>query len=88
MRMIADGFILDSSSMGAPGVDEVRWLRPLRPGTQIRIRATVLDTRASKSRPDMGLVKFGFDMLDEADAILTTLSTTLMLTRRQPGAAA
>ncbi len=34
MRMIADGFMLDSSSMGAPGVDEVRWLKPLRPGTQ------------------------------------------------------
>ena len=88
MRMIADGFILNSSSMGAPGVDDVRWLRPLRPGTQIRIRATVLDTRASKSRSDMGLVKFGFDMLDEADAILTTLNTTLLLGRREPGAAA
>jgi acyl dehydratase len=88
MRMIADGFILNSSSMGAPGVDEVRWLRPLRPGTQIRIRATVLDTRASKSRSDMGLVKFAFEMLDDADAILTTLNTTLLLGRRQPGAPA
>ena len=57
MRIIADGFVLDSSSMGAPGVDEVRWLKPMRPGTQIRVRATVLDTRASKSRPDMGFVQ-------------------------------
>ena len=44
MRMIADGFILDSSSMGGPGVEEVRWLAPLRPGTRIRVRSTVLDT--------------------------------------------
>ena len=88
MRMIADGFVLDSSSMGAPGVDEVRWLKPLRPGTQIRIRATVLDARASKSRPEMGLVKFAFEMLDEADAVLTTLDTTLLLGRRETGAAA
>ena len=86
MRMIADGFILDSSSMGGPGVDEVRWLKPLRPGTRIRIRSTVLDTRASNSRPDMGLVKFRFEVLDEADATLTTLGTTLMFGRRQPGA--
>jgi len=88
MRMIADGFILDSSSMGGPGVDEVRWLKPLRPGTRIRIRSTVLETRASNSRPNMGLVKLLFEMLDDADAILTTLSTTLMFGRREPGAAA
>ena len=86
MRMIADGFILDSSSMGGPGVDEVRWLKPLRPGTRVRIRSTVLDTRASNSRPEMGLVKFQFEMLDDADAILTTLATTLMFGRRQKSA--
>jgi acyl dehydratase len=42
MRMIADGFLLNSSSMGAPGVDEVRWTVPLRPGDSITLRATVL----------------------------------------------
>src|SRR4051812_34907398 len=41
MRMIADGFVLNSTSMGAPGVDEVNWLRPLRPGVHLRLRATV-----------------------------------------------
>jgi acyl dehydratase len=86
MRMIADGFILDSSSMGGPGVEEVRWLKPLRPGTRIRVRSTVLDKRTSTSRPEMGLVKFRFDVIDEAEAILTTLSTTLMFGRRAPGA--
>ena len=87
MRMIADGFILNSSSMGGPGVDEVRWLKPLRPGTRIRLRATVLETRASASRPQMGLVRFLFEMLDEVDATLTTLTTTLMFARLPPGAA-
>ena len=86
MRMIADGFLLDSSSMGGPGVDEVRWLKPLRPGTRIRIRATVLDKRVSNSRPEMGLVKFLFEVIDEADATLTTLGTTLMFGRGQGGA--
>src|ERR1700686_5054305 len=43
MRMMVDGFLGNSSSMGAPGVDEVRWQSPLRPGTRIRVRTTVLD---------------------------------------------
>jgi acyl dehydratase len=88
MRVIADGFVLNSSSMGGPGVEEVRWLKPLRPSTQIRVRATVVEARASKSRPDMGLVKFSYEMLDDADAALMVLTTTQMFGRRQPGVAA
>ena len=84
MRMIADGFVLNSSSMGAPGVDEVRWLKPLRPGTWIRLRSTVLESRASNSRPTVGLVKFRFEMLDEAETPVMTQVNTLMLGRRQP----
>ena len=88
MRIIADGFVLNSTSMGAPGVDEVRWLRPLRPGTRVRVRSTVLDTRASASRPQMGFVKFRFEMIDEQDDVLTAMVSPMMLTRRAPGAAA
>jgi len=87
MRMIADGFLHESNSMGAPGVDEVRWLKPLRPGTQIRVRATVLDKRASGSRPEMGFVKFRYEVLDEQDAVLTTLVCSMMIARRKSGAA-
>jgi acyl dehydratase len=87
MRMIADGFLHESNSMGAPGVDEVRWLKPLRPGTQIRVRATVLDKRASGSRPEMGFVKFFYEVLDEQDAVLTTLVCSMMIARRKSGAA-
>ncbi len=84
MRMIADGFVLDSSSMGAPGIDEVRWLKPLRPGTNIRIRVTVLECRPSNSRPEMGLVKFRYEVLDEAESCLTVMTSTSMFGRRQP----
>jgi acyl dehydratase len=84
MRMIADGFILNSSSMGGPGVDEVKWLAPMRPGAQLTVRATVLDTRVSKSRPEMGLVKFLFETLDETGTRLMTLTTNLMFGRRPP----
>ena len=84
MRMICDGFILNSTSMGSPGVEEVRWLKPLRPGTTIRLRSTVTDKRESKSKWDMGLVKFFFEIVDDSDAPLTTLTTTLMFGRREP----
>jgi acyl dehydratase len=86
MRIIADGFINNSHSMGAPGVDEVRWLRPLRPGTQVRVRATVLETRASNSLPDVGFVKCLFEMLDERDAVLTAMTSPLMIRRGGAGA--
>jgi acyl dehydratase len=85
MRMCADGFVLDSSSMGAPGVDEVRWLAPIRPGDELTLTATVLDTRASRSRPDMGFVRFGFELTNAAGVKVMTLSTSLMMGRRRRG---
>lgn len=88
MRLLADGMLLDAASMGAPGVDQVRWLKPLRPGTQIRLRATVLEKRPSNSRPDRGFVRFLFELLDERDAVLTDLTCSQMLLRRLPGAPA
>ncbi|MDO9411210.1 MAG: MaoC/PaaZ C-terminal domain-containing protein [Pseudolabrys sp.] len=88
MRMIADGFVLNSTSMGAPGVDEVNWLKPLRPGVRLRLRATVLETRASGSKPNVGLTKFKFELLDDADAVVMTQVNTMMFGRRAPAGAA
>ena len=88
MRMMADGFLLDSTSMGSPGVEEVRWLRPLRPNTQVRLRVTVLDTRSSKSHPDMGLTRMRYELIDGAEETITSMTSTMMLGRRKPGAAA
>jgi acyl dehydratase len=81
MRMISDGFLGQSHFLGAPGVDEVRWLRPLRPGESIRVRATVLETRASRSRPQLGFVKFLFELLDSSGAVLMTLTVSPMFRR-------
>jgi acyl dehydratase len=82
MRMISDGFIAEAAFMGAPGIEEVRWLAPLRPGQRIKARATVLETRASRSRPDMGFVKFRFELIDAADTPLLTLVVSPMFGRR------
>jgi acyl dehydratase len=88
MRMMADGFLLNSSSMGAPGVDEVRWPAPLRPGDSVTLRATVLDTRLSRSRPEMGFVSFRFDLVNQTGATVMTMTSSLMLGRRAAGQAA
>jgi acyl dehydratase len=82
MRMAADSFVLNSSSMGAPGVDEVKWLKPLRPGSHITLRTTVLDTRTSNGRPEMGFVKVRMEILDDERAILMVLTTSMIMGRR------
>src|SRR5262249_47006889 len=56
MRMMCDGFISRTASMGSPEVSEARWLVPLRPGDDLTLEIDVLATRVSQSRPDMGIV--------------------------------
>jgi acyl dehydratase len=83
MRMIADGFLAHTSFMGAPGIEEVRWIAPLRPGARVKVRATVLETRASRSRPDMGFVKFRYELMDDkSGALLLALTVIPMFGRR------
>jgi acyl dehydratase len=86
MRMSADGFILNSSSMGAPGVDEVKWLAPIRPDDELTLRATVRDTRVSNSRPDMGFVRFDMELFNAKARRVMTLTTSLMMARRDQAA--
>jgi acyl dehydratase len=85
MRMIADGFILRSSSMGATGIDEIKWILPVRPGDRLTVRAHVLDRRASRSRPEMGFVKFLFEVVTGAGTCVMTLDASLMFGRRGCG---
>ena len=84
MRMMADAFVLDSSSRGAPGVDEVKWLLPIRPDDELQLRATVLDVRASNSRSDMGFVRFHFELFNAAGQRVMTLTSSLMMGLRDP----
>jgi len=87
MRLVTDGFVNKCASQGAPGVDEVKWRAPVRPGDELRVSATITETRVSNSRPDMGFVKFRFEMLNAQDTCVMTLISSLMVGRRPPGAA-
>jgi len=83
MRIVADGLLRDSSSMGAPGVEEIRWLVPVRPGDTLSVRATVLDKKASRSRPELGFIDGFFEVLNDTGACVMTVRCNLMFARRE-----
>ena len=88
MRMIYDGFLHEASSLGAPGVDEMRWIKPVRPDDQLTIRVTCLDKRDSASRPQVGLVRFNLEMLNAKEEVVLQSSYSGFFGKRNPGAAA
>jgi acyl dehydratase len=88
MRMSAESFVLNSSYMGAPGVEEVRWLAPIRPDDALTLRATVLSTRPSGSRPDMGLVNVLLELFNASGTCVMALKAPLIFGRRNAGKAA
>jgi acyl dehydratase len=57
MRLLAEGFLNETASMGSPGLDELRWLAPVRPGDSLSASVEILDRRPSESRDDRGYVK-------------------------------
>ncbi|MCI3204763.1 MULTISPECIES: MaoC family dehydratase [Pandoraea] len=57
MRMNVDKLLSRSSSMGSPGVEQIEWLKPVRPGDTVTVTSSTLEVRASKSRPDRGIVR-------------------------------
>lgn len=73
MRMMCDGFLLDSSSQGSPGVSELKWLRPVRPGHVLTGEAEVLDARLLQSRPDLGICRMRNTIREQGtgEALLT-----------------
>ena len=86
MRMMCDSYLNQSVSLGSPGVDNVRWLKPVRPGDTIRAQRTVVEARASQSRPDMGLVKSRWEVFNQHSELVMTMEGYGMFQRRNPGA--
>jgi len=73
MRMLVEHFISREAGMGSPGIDELRWLRPVRPGDRLRIRVTILETRRSSSKPDRGMVLTLDEVLNQDGDVVMTL---------------
>ncbi|MET0209355.1 MAG: MaoC family dehydratase [Burkholderiaceae bacterium] len=86
MRMMCDAYLLDSTSQGSPGIDNLRWLKPVRPGDTLRVRMTVLETKASRSRPQIGLVRSGWEVFNQKDEQVMSMEGWGMFGRRDPAA--
>ncbi len=85
MRLMCDGYLLETSCVGSPGIDELRFLKPVRPGDALRFRSTVLETAASKTRPNRGTVTFRWEVINQhGEVALSMIGRQLFL--RRPGA--
>ena len=69
MRVLVDNYFSKVSSLGSPGIDELRWLIPVRPGDELNVRATVRETKRSHSKPDRGIVKSFIEAINQQNKI-------------------
>lgn len=81
MRMMCDGFVGRTASLGSPGVNEVRWLAPLRPGDDLMLEVDVLEARASRSRPDIGIVTLKSTVRNAAGQALCEMISPMIIGR-------
>jgi acyl dehydratase len=86
MRLLVDGFLDPETSMGASGVEELRWLQPVHPGDTLRAEVEVLEKRPSESRPEMGHVRTKLTGFDQNDDPVIEWKASGMYRRRDPGA--
>jgi len=84
MRLFAAHFLSPASSLASPGIDELRWLKPVRPGDVLRVRITVTEARPSRSKPDQGIVHSFAEVLNHKDEVVMSLRP-ISLIRSRPG---
>lgn len=82
MRMVAEGWLNGSASMGSPGIDRLKWRRPVRPGDTLSGRTVVLNTRASKSRPDRGFLGVRHEVVNAQGEPVMLIEHSIMIARR------
>ena len=85
MRMLVDDVFADSASMGSPGLDEIRWVRPVRPGDTLRVEMKVLGVKASQSKPHRGFVDVAYKVFNQDDVVVMSFRGTGMYGRRPTG---
>ena len=85
MRMLVDHYLSKVASLASPGVDELRWLVPVRAGDVLRVRVTVQDARRSRSRDDRGVVTSNIEVLNQHDAVVMTVKAVNLLLTRAAG---
>ena len=79
MRLMVDHYLSEVSSEGSPGIDELRWLRPVRPGDQLLVKITILDARRSRSRPERGVVRSQIETLNQDGQVVMHLTFAVFI---------
>lgn len=85
MRMLVDHMLSPQTSLGSPGLDELRWLKPVRPGDRLRVRVRILEVKRSRSRPEMGTIRQTTEVLNQKDeVVMSTISIGMVRARTNP----
>ncbi len=79
MRLYCEHYLSAVASLASPGIDELRWIQPVRPGDSLSIRITVKGARRSRSKPDRGLVTSFVEVLNQSDAVVMSFTAMNML---------
>lgn len=87
MRLLVENYLAAESSLGSAGLDELRWPHPVRPGDTLRVRATVVESRRSLSKPDRGIVRTVVEAANDGGAtVMRATAVNFILVRPDPGA--
>lgn len=86
MRMLVDNMIGKYASMGSPGVDQLRWVKPVFPGDTLQLSGEVLEVRPSQSKPDRGVITSRYEMKNQKGEVVLTMQAKGMYARRPPKA--
>jgi acyl dehydratase len=73
MRLVVDNFLPGRASLASPGIDELRWLQPVRPGDVLRVRVSVLEATRSRSKPDRGIVRTLIEVLNQRGELVMSM---------------
>jgi acyl dehydratase len=87
MRMMCDAYLLDSASLGSPGMDQLKWVKPVYPGDTLSVRFTVLDARPMANRPGVGLIRSQWEVCNQHGEVVMSMQGWGMFRRRVAAAA-
>ncbi|MCC7168696.1 MAG: acyl dehydratase, partial [Rhodospirillales bacterium] len=84
MRLMCDSYLTESSCVGSPGLEELRWLKPVRPDDEIRLRTTILEQTPSQKHANRGTVKCRWEVFNQNNEVVCTIVGRQLFQRRQP----
>ena len=87
MRTLVDRYLSRTAGLGSPGMDELRWTAPVRPGDRLWVKVTVIEARRSESKPDRGMVRIQIEVLNDKEVVVMSVKA-MTLVRARTGAAA